>query len=424
MDVGKLRLDFPILKRKINGKPLAYLDSAATSQKPRQVIDAVSGYYQNHNANVHRSVHTLSDEATRLFEGARKKTAEFVGARSAREIVFTRNATEAINLVKHSFVLPRLENGKKGSIGGKGARSGKGNKIISTIMEHHSNFVPWQQCAKFGAKPVFVGIDSQGQLDYGELEKELAQGDALLVAVCHASNTLGTINDVKKICRMAKKAGAAMLVDAAQSVPHMPLSVKEIGCDFLALSGHKMLGPTGIGCLYAKKELLDEMPPFLLGGEMIKEVSVEQTTWNDFPWKFEAGTPDIAGAVGLGAAIDYLNGVGLKQINLHEQKLVKYALEELSKIRGVELYGPIDFAKRCGLVSFNVRGIHPHDLATILDGEGVEIRSGQNCTQPLIDSLRIPNASVARASFYLYNLEEEIDRLCAGVLEAKKVFGV
>lgn len=415
MNPEKLRLDFPILKRKINGKTLAYLDSAATSQKPAQVIRAISDYYESHNANVHRAVHSLSDEATRLFEGARKKTSEFVGAGSAREVVFTRNATEAINLVRHSFVLPRIQRSRKG---------GEHAKIISTIMEHHSNFVPWQQCEKLEAKPVFIGITSQGQLDYGQLEGELSEGEVVLVAVAHASNTLGTVNDVKKICRMAKKAGAATLVDAAQSVPHLPVSVQEVGCEFLVFSGHKMLGPTGIGCLYSKKELLDEMPPFLLGGEMIKEVSVRETSWNDFPWKFEAGTPDIAGAVGLGAAIEYLNRVGLPKIHAYEQKLTKYALEELSKIKGVEIYGPTEFGKRCGLVSFNVRGIHPHDLATVLDSQGVEIRSGRNCTQPLIDSLKIPNASVARASFYLYNLEEEINRLAAGVRKAKKMFGV
>ena len=413
-DAEKLRADFPIFSRKVNGKPLAYLDSAATSQKPRQVIQTVSSYYENNNANVHRSVHALSDEATRLFEGARRKLAEFIGTDSSREIIFTRNATEAINLVRHSFLLPCLSIGR---------RQKNGVKIVSTIMEHHSNFVPWQQCSKWGVKPVFIGLGKEGLLDYGQLEKELSTGEVLLVAVTHASNTIGNVNDVKKICRMAKKAGATTLVDAAQSVPHAPVSVSQIGCDFLAFSGHKMLGPTGTGVLYGRKELLEQMPPFLLGGDMISQVSVSQTTWNDYPWKFEAGTPDIAGAVGLGAAVDYLSAAGMPQVNSHEQELTGYTIESLSKVPGVEIYGPSDYRKRCGLVSFNLAGVHPHDLATVLDGEGVEIRSGQNCTQPLIEYLKIPGGSVCRASFYLYNLPGEIDRLCQGIKKAKKIFG-
>lgn len=409
MDVEKIREDFPILKKIIAGVPLAYLDNAATSQKPIQVINAVQDHYSQHNANVHRAIHTLSEESTRAYEEARKKTAKFVNAASPAEIVFTRNATEAINLVRYAYALNNVK---------------QGEKIVSTIMEHHSNFVPWQQLRSHGAEVVFVDVTDQGFLKIEEIAQELEAANVKLVAVTHASNTLGTINDVKKVCKMAREAGAVCLVDAAQTVPHQPVDVREIGCDFLVFSGHKMLAPNGIGALYARKEILAGMPPFLYGGEMIKQVTVENTEWNDYPWKYEAGTPNVEGAVGLGAAMDYINAIGLSEIHEHEKQLTKYALEKLSAIDKLEIYGPREAEKRAGLVSFNVADIHPHDLAAILDGEGIAIRSGHNCTQPLISRLGIKLGAVARASFYLYNTLDEVDRLVAAIEKAKKLFRV
>jgi len=405
-DAQRVKNEFPIFKQKIKGKPLAYLDNAATTQKPRQVLAAMDEFYVKRNANVHRAVYSLGEQATLAYECAREKVAHFIGAR-ATELVFTRNTTEAINLVATSFASSRF---------------GKRKSVISTIMEHHSNFVPWQQLAERGFRFKVVDLTEEGALDYAELERDLGQGEVGLVAVVHASNTLGAINDVRRICRLAKKFGALSLVDGAQSVPHLPVDVKTIGCDFLAFSGHKMLGPTGIGVLYARTPLLEELPPMLFGGDMISEVSLSRSSWNTPPWKFEAGTPNVAGAVGLGAACDYLSRLGLSAVFEHGSTLAATAIEELEKVPGLEVYGPSAGKLRCGLVSFNVEGIHAHDLASVLDGEGIAIRSGSNCTQPLLKRLGVSSGAVARASFYVYNTPGDVERLAAGVKKTVNFF--
>lgn len=409
MDILKIRGDFPILSKKINGKLLAYLDNAATSQKPKQVIEAIADYYRGHNANVHRGIHTLSVEATQAYEGARKKIADFVGVKDPAEIVFVRNATEAINLVAYSWGRLNI---------------GKGDEIVLTVAEHHSNFVVWQQLAlENGAVLKVVPVDVNGEIDEIAFKKALTK-KTKLVAFFHVSNVLGTINDVKRLSLLvAQKAPRAkVLIDGAQAVPHMNVDVSKIGCDFYVFTGHKMLGPTGIGVLWAKRELLDAMPPFLFGGEMISKVSLAKTTWNELPWKFEAGTPDIAGAVGLGAACDYLTKIGIENVRKHEIEITKYAFSRLSKIPKVTIYGSRDAKKRGGVISFNVGDIHAHDVASILDEEGIAIRSGQHCAEPLCDFLEIPAA--ARASFYIYNTKEEVDRFIIGILKVKEVFKI
>ncbi len=403
-DVEKVRADFPILKRKVNGKRLVYLDNAATTQKPRQVIDALVDYYSNYNSNVHRSVHTLGEEATEAYEKSREKVAGFVGA-SPKELVFTRGTTESTNLVRFAW----------------GERFVKrGDVIVTTLMEHHSNIVPWQLLAKHRSATLkFVGLQKDGTLDMGSFEDLLRESPAL-VAVTHCSNVLGTINDVAEICARSRRAGAKTLVDGAQSVPHMPVDVSTIGCDFYAFSGHKMLGPTGIGALVGRRELLEEMDPFHGGGEMIKEVFLDHSTWNEVPHKFEAGTVNIADSIGLGAAVDYLGTLGMDRVRKHEMSLVRYAMESLSKIDGFHSYGPEDAEKRAGVVSFNLADIHPHDLATILDEEGIAIRSGNHCAQPLMRWLDVPATS--RASFHVYNSYDDIDALGAGLQMARRIF--
>ncbi len=404
-NIKNIKKDFPILKRKINGKRLVYLDSAATSQKPVQVINAIKGYYENSNANVSRSVHKLGEEATEAYENARKAVAKLINANNEKEIVFVRNATEAINLVAYSYFLPV---------------AGSGGKIISTVMEHHSNIVPWQFINSYGMKLEFAGISKNSDLDIVNLSKMVSR-DTKLITVTHASNVLGTINKINEISKIAHDSGALLMVDAAQSVPHMPVDVQKLDCDFLAFSGHKMLGPTGIGVLYAREEHLDNMKPFMYGGDMIKEVTLENTIFNDVPWKFEAGTPNIAGAVGLHAAINYLKSIGLEKIRKHEIGLTKHALNEFSKLDNVGTYGPEDANKKGCVVSFNIKGVHPHDVASLLDRDGIAIRSGHACAQPLMERLGVK--AVARASGYIYNDNNDIDALIDGIKKVKKTFG-
>lgn len=415
MDTQKIREDFPILTRKINGKPLAYLDNAATSQKPKQVIEAMADYYRSHNANVHRGIHTLSVEATGLMESARKKVANFVGVKDPAEIIFVRNATEAINLVAYSWGRNNIA---------------KGDEIVLTVAEHHSNFVVWQQLAiENGAVLKIVPVNENGEVDLLAFKKAITK-KTKLVTFFHVSNVLGTINDVWRLSLVVKRLApqAKVLVDGAQAVPHMPVDIGKIGCDFYVFTGHKMLGLTGIGVLWAKRELLESMPPFLFGGEMISKVRFEKSSWNELPWKFEAGTPHIAGAIGLGAAVDYLQKIGMENVRKHEMELTEYAMEKLSEITGVTFYGPgtrSDLvrgptSKRAGVVAFNVGPIHAHDVASILDSKGIAIRSGHHCAQPLMEFLGIKSA--ARASFYIYNTKEEVDRLVEGVLKVKETF--
>jgi cysteine desulfurase/selenocysteine lyase len=407
LDVAKVREDFPILRRMVHGKRLVYLDNAATTQKPQEVIEALDQFYTMRNANAHRSVHTLGEEATAAFEGARKAIAKFVGVPSAQELIFLKGTTEATNLVRFAW-------------GEKFVK--KGDTLVSTLMEHHSNIVPWQLLAKkTGAKMRYVGLNADGTLDMGDLENALKESPSL-VAVTQCSNVLGTINDVAAICKKSKAAGAVTLVDAAQSVPHMPVDASNIGCDFLAFSGHKMLGPTGIGALYGRRSLLEEMEPFHGGGDMIKEVHLTGSTWNELPYKFEAGTSNIADAIGLGAAVAYLARLGMDNVRKHELELMKYALEVVSGVKGVTVYGPPNAEERGGVLSFNLEGVHPHDLATILDEEGIAIRSGHHCAQPLMEWLDVPATS--RASFYVYNSYDDVDALKAGLEKAKGVFGV
>ncbi|MDV3243673.1 MAG: cysteine desulfurase [Nitrososphaerales archaeon] len=404
LDVEKIRSDFPILKRRVYGKRLVYLDNAATTQKPKQVIDALVDYYSRYNSNVHRSVHKLGEEATEAFESSRSRVARFVGASHA-ETIFTRGTTESINLVRFAW-------GEK--------EVGPGDLLVTTLMEHHSNIVPWQLLAKKrGATLKFVGLNPDGTLKTEELERLLAESPKLL-AVTHCSNVLGTINDVARVCAMARKAGAVTVVDGAQSVPHMPVNISEIGCDFYAFSGHKMLGPTGIGVLCGRKELLEEMDPFQGGGEMIREVFLDHATWNEVPHKYEAGTVNIADAIGLGAAVDYLSSLGMDKVREHELRLLRYAMEVLPKVKGFTPYGPKRAEQRSGVISFNVADIHSHDLSTILDEEGIAIRSGHHCAQPLMRWLDV--AATSRASFHVYNSRDDVDALLSGLEKARKVF--
>jgi len=404
-DVLALRREFPILQQEVNGHRLAFLDSAASSQKPRQVIECLEEFYRRYNANVHRGVYKLSEEATFAFERARGKVARFIGAASQREIIFTRNTTEAINLVAQSW-------------GGSQLRPG--DRILLTMMEHHSNIVPWQMLAqRTGAKLDYLNLDGEGRLALEELDTKLDERTRL-VALTHQSNVLGTINPVRMIADRAHAVGALLLLDAAQSVPHMPVDVKSLGCDFLAFSGHKMCGPTGIGVLWGRRALLEAMPPFLGGGSMIKLVELEQSSYADLPARFEAGTPAIAEAIALGEAIDFLSTIGMEAIYRHEAELLDYALERLPHVPGLRLYGPMTSDARGGALSFSLEGVHPHDIATILDGVGVAVRAGHHCTQPLHRYLDVP--ATTRASFYIYNLPEEIDRLIAGLERARKLF--
>ena len=406
LDVPRIKKDFPILDRKIHGKPLCYLDSAATSQKPRKVIDAVSEFYEKYNANVHRAIYELGEDATRSYEEAREKVARFVNAGSSNNIVFTRGTTESINIVAYGW-------GIKGKLR-------KGDEIVSTVMEHHSNHIPWFFVQDHvGVKMSWIDIDDNGYLKTEELDRLITE-KTKMVAVTHCSNVLGTINPIKDIAKRAHEVGALCLVDAAQSVPHFPVDVRSLDCDLMAFSGHKMLGPTGIGVLYGKERVLEEMEPMLGGGEMIREVHLGRATWNDVPWKFEGGTPDPAGAVGLGAAIDYLESLGMVDVRKHEVELNKYGMEALSKVKGIRILGPDDPKKRGGLIAFTLPGIHPHDVAAILDAEGIAIRSGHNCAQPLLERMGIP--ATARASFYVYNQPEDIDRLVKGLRKVQEVF--
>jgi cysteine desulfurase/selenocysteine lyase len=411
LDAQRLRADFPIFEQEIHGKPLAYLDSAVTSQKPRQVLDAMRTFYETSNANVHRGVYTLSERATAAFEGARQRVADFVNAPDVREVIFTRQATEALNLVAYAWGLNNL---------------GPGDLAVVTELEHHSNFVPWQYIAKrTGAGFRMIPIDDAGELqldalDLSGLDEAARDGNVKVVAANLVSNALGTINPIEKLSAWAHAQGAIMVVDGAQAAPHHAVDVQALGCDFFALSAHKMCGPTGVGALWGRRQLLEAMEPFNLGGHMISKVRYETTTWGELPHKFEAGTSPIAEAVGLGAAIDYLNEVGIEAIEAHEQELAAVALERLAEIDGVTLYGPPP-ERRAGIVSFNVEGIHPHDVAQVLDSEGVAIRAGHHCCQPLMTRLGV--AATNRASFYLYSVPEEIDRLVDGVQKARKIFG-
>jgi cysteine desulfurase/selenocysteine lyase len=413
LDILQIRADFPILARQVHDKPLVYLDNAATSQKPESVICAMDDYYRCYNANIHRGVHTLAEEATAAYEGARRKVGRFINARSPREVVFVRNTTEAINLVTLTWGRTNVR---------------EGDIIILSVMEHHSNLVPWQLLAQAtGARLEFIGLDPQGRLVMDDLGRLLSQfGERVkLVAVSAMSNVLGTINPVADIAARAHEAGALVLIDGAQSVPHMPVDVRALAADFLAFSGHKMLGPTGIGALWARKEILEAMPPFLAGGDMIKSVHLRESEWNDIPHKFEAGTPNMAQAIGLGAAVDYLNGLGMEHVLSHERSIAAYALEQLAAVPNLRVYGP-PADERGGVVTFNLLRdgellIHPHDLASILDREGIAIRAGHHCAQPLMEHYGVPAS--ARASFYVYNTEEEVDKLVEALLMAQRVFG-
>lgn len=406
-DVKKIREDFPILGREINGHRLVYFDNAATTQKPQAVIDSLVDYYQNYNANVHRGVHSLSMEATDKYEEAREKVAAFINAESSDCLIWTRNSSESLNLVAYTWGEKNIE---------------EGDEIVLTPMEHHSNLVPWQEIARRkGANIRFIPITSDGLLDLTEIEK-IINDRTVLVSVVHMSNALGTINPVKEITTIAHSRGAKVLIDGAQSVPHIPTDVQDYDCDFLAFSGHKMLGPTGIGCLYAKKEILETMEPFMTGGEMVLEVTYEKASWADLPMKFEAGTPNIADAIGLGAAIDYLNELGMDNIYSHENELTFHAMCKFFELQseGVELFGPRDENLKGGVFSFNVPDVHPHDLGTVLDNMGIAVRTGHHCAMPLVKSLGV--AATARASFYLYNTTDEIDVFVDALREAIRYF--
>jgi len=405
-DVNLIREDFPILKRMVHpGVQLVYLDSTASSQKPKVVIEAMNDFNSRSNANIHRGVHTLAEEATAMYENARKKIASFINAKSTREIIFTRNASESINLVAQTWGRANLE---------------KGDLVILTEMEHHSNLVPWQMLAsEKQLRLEFIPVTSDGLLDQ-EVYRSLLEQKPAFVAFTHMSNVLGTINPARDMIALAHQAGAVTLIDGAQSVPHFPVDIQDLDADFLAFSAHKMIGPTGIGVLYGKEKLLDEMPPFLGGGDMIKKVYLRSFTPNEIPHKFEAGTPAIAEAIGFGAAVDYLNSVGMDNIADHEFEITSYALERLKEIQGLQVIGPRAELKG-GVVSFSMRHIHPHDVAQILDGDGIAVRAGHHCAMPLHDKYNLP--ATTRASFYLYNTLEELDKLILSLHNVKKVFG-
>ena len=405
LDVARIRADFPILNRRVHDKPLIFLDSAASSQKPAVVIDAMDHYYRTSHANVHRGVHTLSEEATALYEGARRRIGKFINAKSSREVIFTRNATESINLVAFTWGRANLRSG---------------DEILLTESEHHSNIVPWQMLAKeVGAIVRYVPVDAQSYLDMSALDSMLSR-KTRIVALAQMSNVLGTIMPIEEVTRRAHDVGALVLIDGAQGVPHLPTDVQAIGCDFLAFSGHKMCGPTGIGVLWGRRELLEAMPPFLGGGDMIRTVTYEGAEWNELPWKFEAGTPAIAESIGLGVAVDYLSALGMTAVRAHEREIIAYALDRLAEVPGLTLIGPDDPDRRGGVATFTLDDIHPHDLAAILDGEGIAIRAGHHCAMPLHRKLGLLASS--RASFYIYTLPEEVDRLVDGLYKAKSIF--
>jgi cysteine desulfurase / selenocysteine lyase len=405
--VEQIRADFPLLSRKVNGKSLVYLDSGATSQKPASVIEAIDSYYRHSNANIHRAVYDLGEESTALYEGAKQRVADFIGGKF-EETIFTRNVTEAINLVRYTWGRQNVT---------------AGDVVLITQMEHHSNIVPWQLlCEERDARLEYLTVGAEGKLDLDELDAKLASGRVKLVSITHVSNVLGTINPVAEITRRAHAAGAKVLVDGAQAVPQMAVDVADVGADFYGFTGHKMLGPTGVGVLWARRELLEEMPPFLCGGDMIRTVELDHSTWNELPWKFEAGTSSIADGVGLGAAVDYLTELGMEAIRVHEQDLTAYALERLADLSGVRIYGPSQATERGGIVSFQIEGIHPHDIAEICNRDAVCIRAGHHCAQPLMRALGVP--ATARASFGVYNTREDVDRLIEALEKAISVFGL
>ncbi|MDT2831870.1 cysteine desulfurase [Vagococcus carniphilus] len=401
----KIKQDFPILFQEVNDEPLVYLDSAATSQKPKQVIDSLVHYYEHDNANVHRGVHTLADRATTKYEASREKVRAFIGAKSTKEVLFTRGTTTGLNWLSRSF-------------GDSVVNSG--DEILISHMEHHSNVVTWQELAKRqDAKLVYVDLTSEGEIDMDDFKRKINQRTKI-VLIAHASNVLGVTNPIKEMATLAHNVGAYLIVDGAQSVPHMPVDVVDLDADFYVFSGHKMCGPTGIGVLYGKQALLEEMEPVEYGGEMIDFVYHDHSTWTELPWKFEAGTPNIAGAIALGSAIDYLTEIGMANIHQHEQELVDYVLPKLEAIEGLTIYGPKDPKKHSGVIAFNLDGIHPHDTATALDMEGIAVRAGHHCAQPLLSYLDLH--ATARASFYFYNTKEDADRLVEAIIATKEFF--
>ncbi|MDW0341968.1 MAG: cysteine desulfurase [Nitrososphaeraceae archaeon] len=403
----ELRNDFPIFKKKINGKDLVYLDNASTTQKPYSVINSITDFYSNYNSNIHRAVYQLAEEATELYEQSRKKIANFIKVRP-EEIIFTRNTTESLNLIAHSWARSNLK---------------KDDVIAITEIEHHSNIVPWQiLCQEIGTRLDYVGIDESGFLDVEYLIELISSRKIKLVSISHMSNVLGTIVPIERIIKTAHQYDIPVIVDGAQSVPHMPVDAKNLDCDFLVFSAHKMLGPTGVGVLYAKKEFLEKMKPFMGGGDMIKEVFKFHTNYNEVPYKFEAGTPNIADVVGFGAAVDYLEKIGMENIRKHEIYLTEYALESMQSLKYITIYGPVDSKFRGGVISFNIADIHPHDLATIMNDHGIAIRSGHHCAQVLMQRLDVPATS--RASFYIYNTKEEIDKFVNAIKEAGRIFKI
>jgi cysteine desulfurase/selenocysteine lyase len=405
-DVKAIRQDFPILHQQVNGKPLVYLDNSATSQKPLSVIEAMDTYYRQYNANVHRGIYYISEKASEAYETARKKVGRFINARSWREVIFTRNATESINLVAYTWGQANLK---------------AGDVILTSEMEHHANLVPWQQlAARTGVTVKYIPIDERGCLDMPAFDA-LLTAEVKLVTITQMSNTLGTLTPIGDIVQKAHAVGALVLLDGAQAVPHMPTDVQAFDCDFLAFSGHKMLGPTGIGVLWGRKEILAEMPPFMTGGDMIKRVTYEYSEWNDLPWKFEAGTPAIAEAIGLGYAVDYLNEIGMHNVRQHEIALTTYALKRLNQVEGIRIYGPHEPTSRGGAIAFTLGDIHPHDVAAVLDREGIAVRAGHHCTMPLHAKLGLQ--ATTRASFYIYNFREEVDRLAEGLDKTRELLG-
>ena len=402
-----LKNDFPILKRTVrDNKRLVYLDNASTTQKPNQVIDAITDYYRNHNANIHRAVYALAEESTEAYESARDKIAKFVNIKNRQELIFVRGTTEAINLVAYAWGRPHIN---------------EGDIIVTTEYEHHSNIVPWQLLTQEKrAKLEYIGMNDDGQLNLDDLDKYLATGKVKLVTFSLMSNVLGTITDAEKIIAKCKAAGVPTLIDGAQAVPHMKVDLDTLGCDFFAFSGHKMLGPTGVGVLWVRKSVLQTMSPFHGGGDMIREVHKYETTWNDLPYKFEAGTPNIADVIGFGAAIDYLTKIGMDNIRQHEIELTTYAMEQFAKIPGLQIYGTKDIAKRGGVISFNFADVHPHDVADIIDKEGISLRSGHHCAQVLMERLNV--AATSRASFYIYNTKDDVDALINSLNIVAKVF--
>ncbi|MCM3094005.1 MULTISPECIES: cysteine desulfurase [unclassified Cytobacillus] len=405
MNAREIRQMFPILDQEVNGKPLVYLDSAATSQKPVPVIEAIDKYYREYNSNVHRGVHTLGTRATDGYEGAREKVRKFINAKSTEEVIFTRGTTTSINTVAASYGRANLS---------------EGDEIVITYMEHHSNIIPWQQVAKqTGATLKYLPLQEDGTISLEDVRATVT-ANTKIVSIMQVSNVLGVMNPIKEIAKIAHENGAIMVVDGAQSAPHMKIDVQDLDCDFLAFSGHKMCGPTGIGVLYGKKKHLEKMEPVEFGGEMIDFVGLYESTWKELPWKFEGGTPIIAGAIGIGAAIDFLGQIGLNEIEAYEHKLAAYAMEKMSAIEGMTIYGPKEASKRAGLVTFNIDDVHPHDVATVLDAEGIAVRAGHHCAQPLMKWLKV--SATARASFYLYNTEEDIDKLVSGLVKTKEYF--